>query len=195
MKQTYWEIKMKKMAIAMGTSLVFMLSSAAAFAQEEPASESPAPAAPAQEQKSMEQEATSKASTGTVARGIFTSAVENHEPVDQLTDADTNMKTLLFFTELMDFQGETVIHRWQYNGQNMAEVKFQVGGPRWRVWSSKNMMPEWVGTWTVSVVNGAGEVVASETLNYSAASEEAESAAAAAADSDAAETAPGETAQ
>lgn len=168
---------MRKMAISLSASLVFMISSTAAFAQDEPAAESPAPAASAQEQKPAEPGVSSAGSTGTVARGLFTSAIENHEPVDQLSDG-ADMKTVLFFTELMDFQGETVVHRWEYNGQSMAEVKFQVGGPRWRVWSSKNMMPEWVGTWTVSVVNGNGEVVASETFDYSAASGEAVSAAA-----------------
>jgi hypothetical protein len=40
------------------------------------------------------------------------------------------------------------------------------------------MMPEWVGTWTVSVVNGIGEVVASEELKYAAAPVEAEAPAA-----------------
>jgi hypothetical protein len=48
----------------------------------------------------------------------------------------------------------------------MAEVSFQVGGPRWRVWSSKNMMPEWVGGWKAQVVNSAGEVIAEKSFTY-----------------------------
>lgn len=160
---------MKKMAVSLGVSLVFIISSATTYAQDEAAAESQAPGVETEAQKPAESAAASEASKGAVARGIFTSDVQNHEPVDQLTNATTDTGTVLFFTELKDFQGETVTHRWEYNGESMAEVKFQVGGPRWRVWSSKNMMPEWVGTWTVSVVNGSGKVVDSETLTYAAA--------------------------
>lgn len=167
---------MKKMMSMLSVSLVFIASCITAHAQSE--AESPAPVtAETEELASAESEAASESSTGTVARGIFTSDVQNHEPVDQLSEATTDTSTVLFFTELKDFQGETVTHRWEYNGESMAEVKFQVGGPRWRVWSSKNMMPEWEGTWTVSVVNGNGDVVASETLAYSATSAEAAAAA------------------
>ena len=62
--------------------------------------------------------------------------------------------------------GQRVTHRWEYNGTVFAEVPFDVGGPRWRVWSSKNFVPEWVGTWTVSVVDSSGEVLTTRTLNY-----------------------------
>jgi len=50
----------------------------------------------------------------------------------------------------------------------MAEIPFEVKGQRWRVWSSKNLQPGWLGEWTVSVVRSNGEVVASENFTYQA---------------------------
>jgi hypothetical protein len=73
---------------------------------------------------------------------------------------------VLFFTELRDMAGQSVKHRWTHKGEQVAEVSFDVGGPRWRVWSSKTMMPEWQGEWTVQVVDAAGEVVAEKGFSY-----------------------------
>lgn len=100
----------------------------------------------------------------TVARHQFTSAIEDREPVDSLTDA-MNINPMYYFTELRDFQDTTVVHRWMFNGEVMAEVTFKVGGPRWRVYSSKRFQPEWDGDWTVEVVDQAGVVVASDVIS------------------------------
>lgn len=106
---------------------------------------------------------------GSVARSAFSTGIADREPADNISTANTNTDTVFFFTELVDFQGQTVTHRWEYNGENMAEVKFNVGGPRWRVHSSKKLLPEWLGTWKVLVVDANGQTVTSETLEYTAA--------------------------
>lgn len=111
-------------------------------------------------------EPTMAASTGSVARAQFTSAVDNREPVDDLSRVENDIRTVYFFTELMDMDGQTVIHRWRYDGNVMAEVDFAVGGPRWRVSSSKNLLPEWTGTWEVDVLNANGEVVETRSFDY-----------------------------
>ncbi|MBD3619718.1 MAG: DUF2914 domain-containing protein [Chromatiales bacterium] len=111
-------------------------------------------------------EPTMAASTGSVARARFTSAVDNREPVDDLSRVENDIRTVYFFTELMDMDGQTVIHRWRYDGNVMAEVDFAVGGPRWRVSSSKNLLPEWTGTWEVDVLNANGEVVETRSFDY-----------------------------
>lgn len=103
--------------------------------------------------------------TASVARATFTSAVADREPVDRLTDASGDQQRIYFFSELRNMSGEKIAHRWEYNGKVMAEVPFSVGGPRWRVWSSKNLEPFWQGEWTVSVMKG-GEVLESRTLRY-----------------------------
>ncbi|EAR09427.1 DUF2914 domain-containing protein [Reinekea blandensis] len=99
-----------------------------------------------------------------VARHQFTTAVEDREPVDALTDA-MNINPMYYFTELKGFEGTVVTHRWMYNGEQMANVTFNVGGPRWRVYSSKQLLPEWDGDWTVEVVDEQGQVVASDTVS------------------------------
>jgi len=106
---------------------------------------------------------------GTVARSAFTTAIADREPVDTLQSIEALEQKIYFFTELLDMQGQTATHRWEFNGEVMAEIAFEVKGPRWRVWSSKNLQPEWVGDWKVSVINGANEVISETTLSIVAA--------------------------
>lgn len=103
---------------------------------------------------------------GEVARSIVTTEVVDREPVNDLGMIPASEETVLFYTELRNMQGQTVVHRWMHGGEQMAEVTFNVKGPRWRVWSSKKMVPEWVGNWTVQVVDAAGQVVAEKSFTY-----------------------------
>ena len=102
---------------------------------------------------------------GSVARATLTSGVTDREPVDTVTDVTTDQRVIYFFSELQSMSGERITHRWEYNGQVMAEVPFSVGGPRWRVWSSKSLEPFWVGEWTVSVMKD-GAVLESRSVRY-----------------------------
>lgn len=98
----------------------------------------------------------------------FTTGVENREPVDQVTFVENNARKIFFFTELHGLDGQTIQHRWIYAGKIVADVSFEVRGPRWRVWSSKDLLPDWIGDWTVEIVTGDGEVIAAESFTYSA---------------------------
>ena len=99
-----------------------------------------------------------------VSRATFTTDMLHREPVDELTVLPMGAQRLHFFTDLRDLSGETIVHRWERAGEVRAEVSFDVRGPRWRVWSSKELMPGEGGEWTVSVLNGAGGLLASRTL-------------------------------
>ena len=103
---------------------------------------------------------------GEVARAQFTTGVTDREPVDAVTRVDAAARTVYFFTELRDLQGRHVVHRWEHDGEPMAVVGFDVGGPRWRVWSSKQMLPEWQGLWRVQVLTDDGAVLADEILAF-----------------------------
>jgi hypothetical protein len=107
-------------------------------------------------------------STGSVARATITSDVQNREPVDSLSMVTTDDSKVFYFTEIQDMAGHTVTHRWEYNGQVMAEVDFEIGGPRWRVYSSKTMTPDWVGNWKVSVIDEDGSPLSVNTFSYTA---------------------------
>ncbi|MFW5452431.1 DUF2914 domain-containing protein [Thioalkalivibrio sulfidiphilus] len=110
--------------------------------------------------------ATQTSLAGEVARAQFTTGVVDREPVDAVRGVSADTDRLFFFTELRDLQGQHVVHRWEYAGEPVAVVGFDVGGPRWRVWSSKQMEPEQTGTWRVYVVKEDGSVLASEELSF-----------------------------
>lgn len=114
-------------------------------------------------------------SRGSVVRSVFTTGIQEREPVDKLSDANAEEQQVYYFTELRDMSGQTAVHRWEKDGDVKAEVKFDVRGPRWRVWSSKTFQPTAAGEWKVSVLNGAGEVIAEETLNLSEPAQASES--------------------
>jgi hypothetical protein len=97
-----------------------------------------------------------------VALARFTTGVENREPIDSVSFLESSAERIYFFTDLRNMGGDTVTHRWQHGGEVVAEVPFEVRSDRYRVWSSKQLRPDWIGEWRVSVVNSAGEVLASE---------------------------------
>ncbi|MCW9055339.1 MAG: DUF2914 domain-containing protein [Gammaproteobacteria bacterium] len=106
-----------------------------------------------------------------VVRSAFTTAIDNREPVDQVGQL-TNDNTLInFFTEIRGMEGHAITHRWEKEGEVKAEVTFNVGGNRWRVWSSKNLQLEWLGNWQVSVIDEGGNVLAQESFAYIPAAE------------------------
>lgn len=105
-------------------------------------------------------------SRGSVVRSAFTRQIDEREPVENLQNLSNENEQVKFFTELRDMSGQTAVHRWEYEGKVVAEVEFNVKGPRWRVWSSKSFVPQWTGDWKVSVINGAGEVISEKNLSY-----------------------------
>lgn len=105
-------------------------------------------------------------SRGSVVRSAFTTEITEREPTENLQNLTNEKGQVKFFTELRDMSGQTAVHRWEYEGKVVAEVEFNVKGPRWRVWSSKSLAPQWTGDWKVSVVNGAGEVISEKNLSY-----------------------------
>jgi Protein of unknown function (DUF2914) len=96
-----------------------------------------------------------------IARAQFTTGIEAREPIDRIESVvfteGQQLKRLFYFTELRDLKGETIIHRWEHEGEVVAEVKFNVRGNRWRVYSSKYLSPQMTGQWRVIVVNSKGE--------------------------------------
>ena len=121
--------------------------------------------------------AAAEARHGSVARAIFTTQIVDREPVDDLVTIPNSLQRVYFFSELRGLEGQIVTHRWEYNGQVMAEVKFKVGGPRWRVYSSKNLLPEWLGKWTVVVSDENGWPIKASVFEYTQAEPAAASAA------------------
>lgn len=108
-----------------------------------------------------------------VARAVFATDIQDREPVDQIGQLTNDNSSVYFFTEIRGLEGQTVTHRWEHGGEVRAEVNFNVGGNRWRVWSSKNLQPNWLGEWKVSVVDAGGNVLSQESFAYVPAGETA----------------------
>ena len=105
-------------------------------------------------------------SRGSVVRSAFTTEILEREPTENLKKLSNSNSKVMFFTELRDMKGQTAVHRWEHDGKIVAEVEFNVKGPRWRVWSSKNLTPEATGDWKVSVLNAAGDIISEQNLDY-----------------------------
>ncbi len=103
---------------------------------------------------------------GQVTRAIFTSDIKNHEPTDDIATLSNDKTHIAYFTEIQGMAGQTVTHRWEYNGKLMFEMPFQVGASRWRVYSTKTLNPAWTGEWKASVVDAAGGSLSVNTFSY-----------------------------
>jgi len=101
-----------------------------------------------------------------VARAQFTSEVVAREPTDTVTHLENDSPEVFFFTELHGLEGTTIIHRWQYRDRVMAEVPLRVQGERWRTWSIKRLLPHWLGTWTVSIIDASSTILAKRSFAY-----------------------------
>jgi hypothetical protein len=164
--------------------LVFLLmvNMSIAIADEGSATEDATPATPATtatDETTPASDATQtttpqeQTNTGSVARTVFTSQIIDREPTDDITSLANDKHRIYFFTDLRGMAGQIITHQWEYNGKVMAEVKFKVGeGPRWRVYSSKNLLPEWTGNWKVSVVDEAGHTLATGAFEYTQATDQ-----------------------
>ncbi len=139
-----------------------MLSMALAQALEQPT----AGVAPPSQASAVEETA------GSVRRFHFTSDIHEHEPIDKLIGLSNKDTVVYFFTELRNLQGQKVTHRWHYQGELLADVTFNVGSPRWRVWSKKTLLPNWIGEIQVTVVDEQERVLATEVLHYTEASQQ-----------------------
>jgi hypothetical protein len=102
-----------------------------------------------------------------VTRAIFTIGIDNREPVLDLDSIDSSTYTTIsFFTELKDLSGHNITHQWRHDDKIMFEKTFEVKGPRWRVWTSKTLIPSWTGQWTVKVLDDDRSELASRSFEY-----------------------------
>ena len=101
-----------------------------------------------------------------ISRSIFTTEIIDKEPVSNLKEISADVTRVYFFTEITGLNGHTISHRWEYNGQVLAELNFKVNGDRWRTWSSKNMLSGWTGKWLVSVLDEGGNIIEQSEFNY-----------------------------
>jgi hypothetical protein len=103
---------------------------------------------------------------GFVESSTFTTSIVDRAPQDTIATLGNDHNKIFYFTDVRNMTGQTLTHRWEFNGQVMAEVTFEIGGPRWRVNSSKMLEPVWLGEWTASAVDASGRTLSSNTFSY-----------------------------
>jgi len=101
-----------------------------------------------------------------VTKAVFTTAVVDGKPTDFRSEIENSVPKVFFFTVLEGMVGQTVSHRWKYQGKMMAVAKIDIKSDPDKVWSSNEMKPEWTGIWKVEVVDGSGQVIGRRTLAF-----------------------------
>ena len=101
-----------------------------------------------------------------ISEAEFAKKIIDRVPINIVREFDNSLGKIYFFTNIRNLQGTSVKHRWIYNNKVMADVIFDINGPRWRVWSSKNLWHTWTGKWIVEVVTSENEVLYKKEFNY-----------------------------
>ena len=94
-----------------------------------------------------------KSDEGKILRAMFTTRLENREPVDRVLILENTVREISFFTDLSQLQGHTITHRWEYEGRVVQTRSYQIKGQRWRVASQKELDPAMIGRWSVVVTD------------------------------------------
>ncbi len=95
----------------------------------------------------------------------FGTDVENRELVGTDITFTSDIGTVYCFTHITGAQDSTEIaHVWYYQNEEQARVNLQVGSSDWRTWSSKRILPSWVGDWDVRVEDAEGNVLGSSSF-------------------------------
>lgn len=101
-----------------------------------------------------------------ISNAEFAMEIKDRTPLNIIEELDNSFGKIYFFTNIRNLQGQSIRHRWIYKNKVMAEVEFDINGPRWRVWSSKNLWSTWLGEWSVEVLNANSEVLYKKEFNY-----------------------------
>ena len=101
-----------------------------------------------------------------ISNAEFAMEIKDRTPLNIIEELNNSFGKIYFFTNIRNLQGQSIRHRWIYKNKVMAEVEFDINGPRWRVWSSKNLWPTWLGEWSVEVLNANSEVLYKKEFNY-----------------------------
>ncbi|NOQ42403.1 MAG: DUF2914 domain-containing protein, partial [Desulfuromusa sp.] len=96
-----------------------------------------------------------------VVDGTITSAIVNQMPVDKIESYRADFGKLYCFTRIVGAPGDTEItHVWYFQENELARVTLPVRSSDWRTYSSKRFLPQWAGEWSVVVLDGEQNEIA-----------------------------------
>jgi hypothetical protein len=85
-------------------------------------------------------------------------SVVDRMPVDTASVFTADVGQVACWTRISGAEGQTIQHVW-IHGEKEFPVPFEIGGPSWRVWSTKEVPADWTGEWRVEVRDSAGTVL------------------------------------
>ncbi|MBD3347773.1 MAG: DUF2914 domain-containing protein [Candidatus Eisenbacteria bacterium] len=123
-------------------------------------------AAPSGRSRSPEKDvAESGGSEFEVLRAYICRGIDQSEPTEagkSFIPAPDGVLQLWCFSEIGGpARRDTVLHVWYWGEREMASVALEVKGPRWRTWSTKQILDEWSGEWRVDITDHAGNLLSS----------------------------------
>ncbi|MCP4582806.1 MAG: DUF2914 domain-containing protein [candidate division Zixibacteria bacterium] len=87
--------------------------------------------------------------------------IEERELLGEATSFSKDIGQIYCWTQITGGEEPTTVdHIWHFAGVEKARVVLNVKYPRVRTWSSKTILPEWVGDWHVEAVDASGKVLA-----------------------------------
>lgn len=104
--------------------------------------------------------------SGKLTTEIFTTAIVDGKPADNLKAIENTVDTVYFYTVLEGLKGQTVTHRWKYAGRVISNADIPVTEDPFTTWSSNKIEPNWTGFWTVEVLGKDSEVIGVGTFAY-----------------------------
>jgi len=104
-------------------------------------------------------ETPSAASPGLAIETQLCRSVVDRQPIDPGESFPADVGQVFLWTKVTGTTDTIVIkHVWFYGDQEMATVELPVRSSFWRTWSSKIILPQWVGDWQVKVVDAEGNI-------------------------------------
>ncbi len=99
-----------------------------------------------------------------VKRFLLPGSVSNKEPLGELNDISFNAEGIAVvwtYSEVVNKRGSRLNYVWLHEGSQVATVKVDIGGNRWRSYSSKVINQSMSGSWRVELHDGEGRLLAS----------------------------------
>ncbi|MGA1876115.1 MAG: DUF2914 domain-containing protein [bacterium] len=101
----------------------------------------------------------------TIERADVCTSIVDREPQGIDEKFPASVGKIYFFTQVLGAEEPTTIyHRWYYEGNLMAKVELPVNSINWRTYSSKQIMPDWIGNWSVEAADATGQKL--KTLSF-----------------------------
>lgn len=98
-----------------------------------------------------------------VTQAVITTGITSdaRPETDNLSVVDFGVGKVIFYTEIVGLQGQTVQHQWIYGNEVMASISMKIGSSRSINWSQTSVGSGQTGRWIAKVVDQSGQVLAS----------------------------------